>query len=290
MKKTHAAEFAILFSCAVFAFMSLAVKYVSAFYSGVFISWIRFTVGLVLVGVTLFLAERPFKIVDYKAWILRGVFGSLSMVACYWAIQLTSSGRAVLLTNTYPIFVVLYGALFFKERITKTSIVAVITCFLGVLFVFYDRSHYSFVGNGLALLSGIFGGFAVHFMKRARMSNSAISVYLSACIFGFIFSVPAAMKPPIGIYPRLIWILLGIGVLAFIGQIIMTTAYKYLTASRGSIIGFSETIFTIVFSYLWLGEEIKSRFIFGTCLIVLGLLINQNLVNSFAGNHSIKID
>jgi drug/metabolite transporter (DMT)-like permease len=89
----------------------------------------------------IFWLEKGFKIHDWKSWVLRGVFGSCSMVTCYWAIQITSSGRAVLLSNTYPLFVALYGFLFFHEKISWNRLAALVICFSGILLVFYDNAH-----------------------------------------------------------------------------------------------------------------------------------------------------
>jgi drug/metabolite transporter (DMT)-like permease len=269
-------ELAIFFSCAVFACMSITVRGISGSWSGVFISFCRFLIGALLAGLVLAPWKQALVVYDKKAWILRGIFGSLSMLTAYLAIRLTSSGRAVLLSNTYPIFVAVYGLLFFKEKLTWAQGVALLTCFAGMVFVFYDHSRYSWWGNALGLSSGVLGGFGVHYIRKSRERNSVYSVYLSSCLFGLVFCVGAVpeFKLPAGL---LAWgMLLGVGVLAFVGQSLATYGYKYVTAGRGSIIGFAETLFTLLLSFLVLGEEMKPRFWLGTVLILLGLVINQN--------------
>ncbi len=132
----------------------------------------------------------------------------------------------------------------------------------------------------MALSAGMTGGFAVHFMKKSRQNNSPFSVYLSACIFGMLLS-GISISEYRNITGLKAWGLLGaVGVLAFLGQIIMTYGYKYVTATKGSIMGFTETIATIGLSYWLTGEEMKPRFWLGTLLIILGLLINQNIFRS----------
>jgi drug/metabolite transporter (DMT)-like permease len=273
--KQRSGELAIFASCAVFPCMSILVKTIAGPWSGQFVSFFRFLVGLLLTVCFIAPWKQAFKIHDKKAWLLRGLFGSLAMLTGFLAIRLTSSGRAVLLANTYPVFVAIFGVLFFKEKITLNQLAALLVCFAGMVCVFYDHSHYSFTGNALALASGISAGFAVHFIKKARERNSVYSVYLSACLFGLLLCAGSAAEIKYAVSSRAWAMLLAVGLLAFLGQSLLAYGYKYVTASRGSIIGFAETLFTLLLSFVILSEEMKPRFWLGAALILAGLLINQ---------------
>lgn len=276
MKKDTLAEISIYASCLFYAFTSITVKYISSECSGLFISLARFIVGAAATYGLIIYSEKKLQVKDVKSWLLRGVFGALAMITGYIAIKMTSSGRAVLLVNTYPVFVALFGALFFKERIGQNNLFALVFCLAGVFLVFHDKSHYSFWGNMLALVSGIVSGLAVHFIRRARQQNSPASVYLSACLFGLLASGAAAPEAA-KVSRHALPFLLLIGSLALIGQILMTYGFKYVPATKGSVIGFLETILTILLSFLLLGEEMRPNFWAGTVFIILGLLINQKL-------------
>ena len=102
-------EISILSSCILFAGVAVLVKVVSAIHSAFFIASIRYVFGIIVGISLLLLLKKPIAIHGLKYWILRGMFGFLATSSFYIAIQMTSSGRATLLVNTYPAFVAIYG-------------------------------------------------------------------------------------------------------------------------------------------------------------------------------------
>jgi drug/metabolite transporter (DMT)-like permease len=270
-------EFSIFLSCLFFSITSVTVKYAGSYFSGGFISLARFTIGGLLSLCLVLAIKKSIRIRDPLALLLRGVLGASAMVVAYIAIQMTGSGRAILLANTYPVFVAIFGYLFFREKIQSNNIIGLAFCVAGVLFVFFDHSRYGLTGNLLALGSGVISGMAVHFIKRAREHNDVYVVYLSACIFGAAassFSASEAVKIQ-GL--NILLPLLIVGIFALAGQLAMAYGYKYTTAVKGSIIGFTEIPLTILLSFFF-GEEMKPRFFMGMAVIIFGLLINQNVL------------
>ena len=275
-RQTRFGEFSIFLSCLLFSITSVTVKYAGCSFSGGFISFVRFAIGGLLSLCLVLAIKKSIRIRDPISLLLRGVLGSLAMVLAYIAIQTTGSGRAILLANTYPVFVVVFGYLFFKDKIRLNNLIGLAFCVVGVLFVCFDRSRYGIAGTLLALGSGVTSGLAVHFIKKARAHNDIFIVYLSACIFGVAassFSAPEAAK--IQSWNVLLPLII-VGVFALAGQLAMGYGYKYTTAVKGSIIGFTEIPLTILLSSFF-GEEMKPRFFLGMAVIVIGLLINQNV-------------
>ena len=263
----------ILLSCVFYSAASTVIKLVSASLSGSFISLVRFVLGIVFVAAALLVTRQSFRIHDIKSWVLRGIFGAVAMTSTYIAIKMTGSGRAILLGDTYPVFVALFGAIFFKEKVRANNMIALLICGAGIALVFYDNSHYSLAGNMVGLLAGICGGFAVHFLKKSREQNNSFVVYLSACIFGAavcLYSAPQAVQ----VRPVTFLLLVLLSFLAFAGQICMTFGFKYIAATKGSITGLAEVPLTILLSALFLSEEMNARFVTGTFIILFGLIIN----------------
>lgn len=264
----------ILLSCLFFSFASITVKLISGQVSSLFISFIRFLVGTILIAAALWFTKKGFKVNDFKYWFLRGFFGVIAMVTFYFAIQMTSSGRATLLSDTYPVFVALYGFIIFREPLRINRALSILLCMAGVLLVFYDNSRYGFMGNLIGLISGAAGGMAVHYIKKAREKNNSIIVYLSSCLLGMVFcsvSIPEVLK----IHNLFLYIpLCLVGVFAFTGQMLMGYGFKYVSTSKGSILGFTEIITTVFFSY-FLGEDLRPKFFIGGTVLIAGLVINQ---------------
>jgi len=217
-----------------------------------------------------------FIVENLKDWLLRGFFGSIAMVAFYLSISITSSGRAVMLNDTYPIFVALFGYLFFKERIYKNDIVGLFLCLIGIFFIFYERESYSVVGDILGLISGISSGFAIHYVKRSTMTNHPVIVYFSACIVGLLF-IPFSFTDKVDVSMISIILVIIVGVLTFFAQLFMSYGYKYVSATKGSIIIYMQIPIVLLLSFLILNEIFKPKFIIGTVFIIVGLLVSAFL-------------
>ena len=275
MRSRFIGAVSIFLSCVLFACTSTTVKYVSVRYDGMSISLARFIVGGVLACVAIAVMRRGFRVTDFKSWALRGIFGAVSMGLFYAGIQMTSSGRATLLADTYPVFVAVFGFLFFGESIGPGRITGVVLGIAGSVIVFYDGSQYPLAGNLLCVGSAVTGAIAVHYLKKSRESHNSFLVYLSPCVFGAAASLWAAP----GLVRAVSWhdagFLAAVGVLAFGGQVLMSFGYRYVKATEGSIIGLSEILFSVMLSAAFLGEHMTPRFFAGGALVMAGLAINQ---------------
>lgn len=219
---------------------------------------------------------RGFKVVNKKDWLLRGLYGSVSMTCTYLAIAWTSGGRSTMLSNTYPIFVALFGSLFFGSKLLPAAIPALALCTVGSIVILNDGAGYSLLGDGLALVAAMLAGMAVNHLKRARTTEDPVSLYLSACILGL--PVAAALTLGSGGLPtrlELMPILLSaiLSLVVFLAQILMTWAYKYVSAARGSRIFYLETVFAVGFGAL-IGERLKPAFFLGAAIIMGALWLD----------------
>jgi drug/metabolite transporter (DMT)-like permease len=269
--------YAALYSAAVlFAFTSLFVKLASRYYSGMFVSAARFAAGTILCSAVLLWGYRSIKPANPGLVALRGLFGAFSMAMSYAAISLTGPGRAALLCNTYPLFVVVFGALFFGERLNARVFACIGICTLGAVLVMRDGSGSSLAGDLLALGSAVFAGIAINFVRRATQGDNPFMLYLSPCLFGlplFAFVPPGGGAAAGGLFG--IFFLVGVGVLAFFAQALMAYGYRSVQAGRGSIVFYLETALTVLLGALFAAERFNLRFAAGLALILGGLALNH---------------
>lgn len=260
-----------------FSLSAVLVKLVSSHFNSYFVSVARFVIGIVLGTAFLFFTKKSFKVNDKKSWVLRGVVGSVSMILFYLAIEMTSSTRATLMNNFYVIFVALFGFLFFKERIRIVNILSIVLCLAGVTIIFYDGSKYSFWGDVIGILSGLIMGIAVHYTKRSSEKEHPIVVYMSACIFGLVFApLSSVYNPNPGLMP--IIIILAIGASSFLAQWFMTSGYSKISTINGSLISYLKIPSTVILSTIF-GDQISTKFYIGTVILIIGLLVESELIN-----------
>jgi S-adenosylmethionine uptake transporter len=287
MRKETSGEIQILISCIILSVMATLVKLVSASFSGPFIALFRFVTGIVLGTALLIVGREPIRIRRKRSWILRGIFGSSSMVLYFAAIQMTGSGRATLLANTFPVFAALFGLLFFGERNSAGRIFSIALCILGVGFVFYDGSATSTWSNLIALSVGVTRGLAVHFIKQVAEENHPILVYLATCLFGLAL-LPFAIREATNITPPFLLLLLLIGILALAAQIFLGYGFRSVAATKASVITYASVPLTVFFGYC-IGEELRPRFLLGTAIILVGLFVNSAMADRVFAYLQIKV-
>lgn len=275
LKRPLGGQLALYAAALVFAFTNLFVKLAGQGFSGFFVSGSRFVIGVVLATGALALRRPSLDRASLPDVVLRGVFGALSMVASYLAITLTSPGRAVLLANTYPVFVTIFGALAFGERPSRRVWLSLGLCVLGAAFVVRDGSGASLVGDLVAILSSLFAGIAVNYVRRASIRGvDPFLLYLSPALLGLPVLLVAPLPTSFPGLPPLLF-LLAVGVGAFVAQALMARGYRSVPASKGSVTFFLETGLTVLLGALFVGETLSPRFALGLLFIFAGLWLNR---------------
>lgn len=275
LKTTLKGEVSLFAAATIFAFVSLSVKFAAGYYSGLFVSASRFAIGALLCLGFLALRKPAFDRAYLKDVLLRGLFSSLSMIATYIAIGLTGPGRATLLSNTYPLFVSIFGALLFGEALRGRLALSLAMCTAGAFLVMRDGSGASLSGDLLALAGSVLAGLSVNFVRRASSGGvDPFILYLAPCVFGLPLFAAAPLPGGSGGVPGLL-LLAAVGGGAFFAQTLMARGYRTVSAGRGSLVFYWETALTILLGALFAGESLNLRFGVGFALILLGLWMNK---------------
>ena len=267
---------ALLIAATCFSLTSLCVKFASRHYAGLFVSVSRFVIGIVLCLSVIAIRKPRFERSTLALIIPRGILGVISMAATYIAISLTGPGRATLLSNTYPVFVGISGALFFREKMSPRVLVSLAFCTIGAVFVVGDKSGASLAGDLVAILGSVTAGISVNLVRKASVAGvDAFVLYLAPCVFGLsLFAVaplPSGPGTPAGLL-----LLLGVGAGAFLAQALMTFGYKTVPANKGSISFYWETALTVALGAIFAGERLNLLFLVGLCFILIGLWVNRS--------------
>lgn len=282
-------ELFLFLSSIVFTCITLLVKVASSGFSGMFVATWRFIVGIIITVIVCKMFGVSIKVENRTEWILRGIFGASAMVAFYLSIQMSTISRAALLCNTSPIFVAVFGYLFFKERIRRSDIVSLVICFIGVIFIFYDRGAYCIKGDILGLLASIFSGIAIHYVKKSSMVNHALVVYLSPCVLGLLF-IPFTVQEYRVFNLNAFYAILFVGVLTVLAQFFMTSGYKCLNPTKGSVLNYLQIPMTIVLGAFFTHDPFPPRFFTGMVLILSGLIINIFKISPRSGVKLISVE
>jgi drug/metabolite transporter (DMT)-like permease len=272
---------ALLFASAFFFGLSAVLVRIAANsgMSGAQVTLVRFLIGLGAV-VALFRA-RPalFRPARWDLLAARGLFGGISALLYFMAIQRIPVGEATLLNGTFPFWAVLLSIFLLGERPTIHLAVALAIASVGVFLVVGGGQTSFKLGTGemLGLVSAVSGGAAVTSIRtlRATANVPAATVFFAFALGGILVGLPSVADPWTS--SPMAWLAAaGVGVTAFFAQLAMTEAYGQLSVAEAAL----WQQLTPLASYLWgftLGERVTGATVIGILLGVGGVVYGSVL-------------
>ena len=168
--------------------------------------------------------------------------------------KLTTAANAVLLMYTAPIYVIIFGPWFLKEKASRRDWLAVGAVMVGIVVFFMDKlSPEGFLGNMLAVLSGVSFAWMTLFLRKQKRGSPVESVFLGnllAAVIGLPFFLREELPEINGI---LMLIALGTFQLGF-SYVLYTKAIQKVRAFEAVLITMLEPVLNPVWVFLLLGE------------------------------------
>jgi drug/metabolite transporter (DMT)-like permease len=219
---------------------------------------------------------------DLLQLLVLGIFGTaFQRVTYFYAVELTTVTMAAMLFYTYPIFVTIYSLLLLKEKVTFSTVFAIILTFLGVALVVkaYDitQLNANFFGVLFGMSSSLF--FALYFLltKKLRNQYTNWTLILYGDGIGALILTPLIFSSFSNIinYPQQLWLLI-LAIAWFpslLAYLIYSYALKHVESSKGSILSVIEPLSAAIFSAIILGENFELLQIIGVTLALAGVLL-----------------
>ncbi len=173
---------------------------------------------------------------ENKFLFLRVVANFIAVYTGYKCVSLVSASVGNILNMTYPIFVVILTAIFFKEQRDRFQYALCFLAFVGIYLIinpdFSTLNQHAFWG----VISGAAGGVSVISLNITRQKNSVELVVFYVFLFGSIFSL--VLFPEEIFAPSYIefYHLFYSASAAVLGNALLTFGFRYVSAVEGSII------------------------------------------------------
>ena len=183
----------------------------------------------------------------------------------------------------YPTLVLLISRVFLKIKITNWQIVAIRITYVGILITFIEELSMS--KDDSLLLGGTFIFFsaltyAAYLVGSGwlipKFGSVRFTVYamIVACIFVLLHNGLLNRTDLWSFATEVYWLALIMAIFAtVVPSFLVSEAIKYIGASNFGIIGSLGPISTIVLANLFLGEKMTLLQIFGTLIVIGGVLI-----------------
>ncbi|SJZ53295.1 Threonine/homoserine efflux transporter RhtA [Cetobacterium ceti] len=202
------------------------------------------------------------------------------------AFALVDVGIVTPIHFTYPIFVTIGCALFFKEKFNKQKLLALIISMSGISCFFFSAlggeqsdGKETLLGLLLAVLSGVFYAFYIIYMDKSGLKNEdpfKITFYVAlASTLGMFLYGNFTNKLTLGTLTNKAWVISC--VFAFLCTVIalslLQLGIKNVGPSTAAVISTFEPITSVIFGAILLGEHITFIKIIACILIFIGVLI-----------------
>ena len=205
---------------------------------------------------------------------------------CYVAVQvlfisatkLTTAANAIFLQYACPIYVLILGYLFLKERPKRADWLAMAVIFAGLLLFFGDQLSFDGIyGNILAILSGVAFAGTMLFMRLQKDGAPARTVLLGN-ILAALVGLPFILRE--SIQPTDLAIIAYLGVFQMgLSYVLYSVAIKRTPILESNLILALEPILNPIWVFLVIGERPGPLALAGG-LLVIGAVIFRGVVSA----------
>jgi drug/metabolite transporter (DMT)-like permease len=251
-------------SALAFTMMAASLKFVSAGYpTGELVFFRSF---FALAPLLLWLGWRgdligAVRTRNLRGHLTRGAIGSAGMFSSFVALAYLPLNDAIAIGYAAPLIVVVLAALILKERVWAYRWSAVVVGFAGVLIMLSPHlgatgspTGASSFGALVALFAACCSAGATIQVRRltATETTGAIVLYFSllTTLLGLATIVLGWRAPPLSDF----LLLALIGVLGGVGQILLTSSYRYADASVIAPFEYTTMIWALLFGWFVFGE------------------------------------
>lgn len=202
--------------------------------------------------------------------LARSILGTIGVLFNFYAVDHLLLPNASILNKMSPFFVLLFSFILLKERLTRFQIVAVLTAFIGALFVVHPTvENMVLVPSLIGLTSGIAAGGAYTMVRILGLKGerSPVIVFFFS-VFSCLVVVPYLLFHFQPLTLRQFLMLVGAGVAATGGQFGATLAYTHAPAREVSVYDYSIVLFAALLGYLLFDQVPDHWSVIGYVLII----------------------
>jgi len=296
--------FTSFFSASLFGLCNVIVKGVESV-DPFTIAFYRFIgIALPAFSILIFKSQDPFP--KGKVWMLvvRSVMGASNLCVHFYGVKHMPIADANMISAASPIWTVIMSRIFLKEPMKPFDIVNVIITLTGILFIIrppfvfgYDESFefdQQYYIAAVIVFCGTFMQAGVYIFLRA-LKGIHYSVTLS--MFGTIGTLEASIlmstlgRPCLPACGATRLMMVGIGLLSFIGQICLTISLQLEEAGKVSIMRKAgDILFAFLFQIFIFQDYPGVWSIIGAILVSVAVFFNgsNKVVDNLPDDHIVK--
>lgn len=250
--------------------------------AGIFIKlipWNGFAIAGVrslIAGLTMlvYVMAKRYKLTVNKKTVCAGVFTALVYTCFTVSNKLTTAANAIVLQFTSPVFIVVFSALIYKQKIRRRDLAVVMLTLVGIALFFFEQLKPGYIaGNFVAIGAGLF--MAWMFILVGDLEPEA---RFSAIIIGqgltFLIGLPFILKEPLTFTPSISLSILSLGIFQLgISYILYVKASRYCPPLACCLLGALEPLLNPVWVAIFDGERPGIWALIGGVIVVASITV-----------------
>ncbi len=209
--------------------------------------------------------------------ILAGVINGLGSILYYMALDRLTASLGQILYSLYPFFVAIW-LLLDEQRFSRLTLFRIGLATVAVLLLTYLPMHRA-DPIGVVMMLGAAALYALHLPINQRV---LYEVPAPTVTFYTLLAMSAVVIPAYLFFDHQIpgasmnwWPLMGLSLMTALSRLALFLGIKRIGGMQTALLGLAELLITIVFSHLWLNDELLWTQWVGVVILVASLLLVQ---------------
>lgn len=270
MKKENIAILEMLLCAALWSIAGIFMKFLP--WNGFALASLRSLIAGLTIALYMFLRKKRF--VFTRRTVIAGILTG-SVYLCFTiANKLTTAASAIVLQFTDPIFIVLISSLVLHKKPRRADVLVVLVTLFGIALFFFDQlTPGNLLGNGVAILSGLF--MACMYMSVGDLpAEERFSAILIGQSFTFLVGLPAVFltRPGLTGWTFLCILILGVFQLG-ISYILFAKATVYCPPLACALLAALEPLLNPIWVLLFNGEKPGPYSLIGGVIVIAAVTL-----------------
>ena len=187
--------------------------------------------------------------------LLRSIFGTMGILANFWAVDNLGIADANMLNKLSPFFAILMSIFILGEKPNRIEWLSVLLAFAGAAFVAKPSIGIISLPALVGILGGFTAGTAYTFVRKAGLQGVKGPIVVAFfSTFSTIVLLPNLLLNFTPMNAQQLIFLILAGCSAAGGQLSVTAAYQHAPARDISVFDYSQVVYAAVFGILLFGE------------------------------------
>jgi drug/metabolite transporter (DMT)-like permease len=265
------------------SFVGILVKAASTMLDSTTITFARFSIGVVFLGLFLIVKGKGIKLQFRMKWIWLGALGkALNYFFENMGLSIGYSYGYILVTPVSTVALLLVSVFLFKEKITTRGRIAAVMCVIGVFVISWNGMPIKqiFGGNSLTTLLFVISGIGATFhvlsqkilVKDMDAGNMNFSVFFWASLV-ILLPLPWQFDFKGSVSVTAVGALVLLGLITGISFYWFSQALAKVPFPVAVIVSNTSVLFAILWSFLFYRDPITLYIICGAALFTAGLVV-----------------